>query len=146
MLFTAHTNTLTPEETELIDDAYANWQDTSKFSDEKVAQVKQVFARLFNAPHVVNLRGGPCNEAFVLKDNAMGKEMFYCLLKDVETNDWQCLVAARQCAGIASLVLDDPPPFWKVLDMMHQSEMYMLQRAAAQEEGSESSDELVEEE
>ncbi len=52
----------------------------SAFTDERVAEVKQLLARIFSEPSVTELKGGPRNGAFVLEEDKSGpKEVFYCL-------------------------------------------------------------------
>ncbi len=49
MIITRHTTPLVqPEEFDLLDEAYANWTDPAKFSDEKVAEIKTLLRRIMH--------------------------------------------------------------------------------------------------
>ena len=135
MLFTNFPNTMTPEEINLIDYAYANWNNVSAFTDERVAEVKQLLARIFNEPSVAELKGGPRNGAFVLEDKSGPKEVFYCLMK--EEDGWECMTAASQCEGFSAVFPGGSTPFSTVLTLMHMSEMRRLESSEDEEEEEE---------
>jgi hypothetical protein len=132
MLFTNFPNTMTPEEINLIDYAYANWNNVRFFSDKQVAQVKQLLARIFNEPSVAELKGGPRNGAFVLEDKSGPKEVFYCLMK--KGGSWECMIAAAQLEGVSAVFPGGSTPFSTVLTLMHMSEMRRLESSEDEEE------------
>ena len=49
--------TLNTHETALLREAHVNWENASAFSDEKVAEVKRIFQRVFDEEDAQLLQG-----------------------------------------------------------------------------------------
>jgi hypothetical protein len=60
---------LATEEHELLDEALAFWNDSSKFPDAKVDHVKSVFKRVFGLPEETVLAGSTLPDAVVLQSS-----------------------------------------------------------------------------
>lgn len=58
---------LATEEHTLLDEALAHWHDPSKFSDSQVAQVKDVFKKVFGLPEETVLAGSTLPDAVILQ-------------------------------------------------------------------------------
>lgn len=60
---------LATEEHVLLDEALAFWHDPSKFPDEKVAHVKDVFKKVFGLPEETVLAGSTLPDAVILQSS-----------------------------------------------------------------------------
>lgn len=83
---------LTEDEACLVTEAIALWHDPNNFPDDKVAQVKQLFRRVFSLHPETTLVGSAVRDAVILsspmRGTAMSSQRFFAIVQMPDT--WEC--------------------------------------------------------
>ena len=85
-LYTIKSEELLGSECELLSEAMVRWTDLDGFSDEQVARVKAIFARVFGLASSVQLVGSTFPDAIMLQE-AGNNGVFYGLIKS--DDEWE---------------------------------------------------------
>jgi hypothetical protein len=84
MFITIHDSTLTAEENELILEAVLKWNRPADFSDDKVHQVKQIFARAFELPDATGFSSQSFPEGMMLEDKNAATPSYFTVMQKTD--------------------------------------------------------------
>ena len=97
---------LATEEHVLFDEALAFWQDPSKFPDEKVAQIKDVFKKVFGLPEETVLAGSTLPDAVILQSSDEIHTFYVIVQAENPGEGWEGM--ELRCAGPISWAKTTP--------------------------------------
>ena len=98
---------LPTEELALLDEALRLWHDPAQFSDERVAEVKGVFKKVFGLPDETVLAGSVVPDAIILQPGGGETSTFYAIVQAEAPEDgWEAVELAAN--GAISWAKDTP--------------------------------------
>jgi hypothetical protein len=110
--------TLNTHETALLREAHVNWENASAFSDEKVAEVKRIFQRVFDEEDAQLLQGSRFDDALVMQPKH-NKQMHYAMVATDQEITWIKALTARKNFTLLSSKL----PFMDFLHLVGTAEI-----------------------